>query len=87
MPAAKYNTDTGLAKRKMDGLQRAKTMLLENPGALTFAEIAAQLDVDRTTAHRYMRELGAVADGHGHYTYVPTPEDIHLARLILGEPT
>jgi len=73
------------ALTKLKHLERAKRLLLETDLGLTPTELAQALGVDRTSAHRYLKDLEPAVQnvGNGVYRYQPSAEDITFANLVL----
>jgi hypothetical protein len=71
------------ARTKLEKLTAAKLLYLQSPIGLTDIELAAQLQIDRSQAYSYRKELGCVAISPGRYTFNPSWEDIQLAFAVL----
>jgi Fic family protein len=71
---------------KTRNLARVKQLLIQaDENGLMPVELQRVLGVSRSTIGRYLKEVGAkeVRPGAERYTYIPTPEEIELARLIV----
>ena len=75
---------TGRGARRRARLTAIKIMLFGHASGLSTAQIAAQLNVHRTTAWRDLCAVGACHDPRtGLWTLVPTPTDVALANATL----
>lgn len=74
------------AQTKREGMNALRLLLLKQemrPG-----ELAQSLDVDLATVHRWIGEMPAIRKvSYGVYKYIPTDDEIELARLILAAAT
>lgn len=75
--------DMGHAHTKLTKLLEAKRIYLLAPDGLTDSELAQHLQIDRSSAFRYRKELGAVEVVEGRYTLLPTEQDIQFALAVL----
>ena len=73
------------AVTKLKHLEQARRLLLETETGLTPTELAQALGVDRTSAHRYLKDLEPAVrnSGNGIYRYQPSQEDVTFAQLVL----
>lgn len=69
---------------KSNKLASARRLYLLAPDGLTDIELARALDVDRTSAYRYRKELRAIGVSKGRYTLEPSKADVALAVAVLG---
>lgn len=79
----------GYAKRRLDNLQRVRIHLLKaGVDGCTVAELVEVLGVNRSTVWSYLRELNVEQVDTGkrntRWRYLPTREDIGLAKLLLN---
>jgi DeoR/GlpR family transcriptional regulator of sugar metabolism len=66
----------------MERLQMIRRLLLENNG-MKAEELHEMLEVTRGTIFRDLREIGTRTDDDGVHYYVPTEEEVELAKLII----
>jgi hypothetical protein len=80
-----HNTEESAmsARTKLMKLTAAKLLYLQSPQGLTDIELARKLEIDRSQAYNYRKELGCVAGERGRYTFIPTWDDISLAFAVL----
>jgi hypothetical protein len=71
------------ARTKSLKLAAAKLLYLQSPQGLTDIELARKLQIDRSLAYSYRKELGCVAVAHGRYMFIPSWDDIRLAFAVL----
>jgi DNA-binding IclR family transcriptional regulator len=71
---------------KQEKLDAAKRLLLTHENGVSVMELSKTLEVNYSTAWRYMQDLGAVETGEktARYTLTPTPEDVELALAVLN---
>lgn len=71
------------ALTKQKGLEQVKHLLLSHPEGVEFGSIVKLLDMDASSAWRYLKQLGARKIERGLYTLDPSAEDRKLARAVL----
>jgi len=73
----------GHAKTKAQRLLKVWSMLMREPEGVSVMDVQRTLDVDYSTAHRYLNELGAQNYQRGLWSLEPSADDVKLARAIL----
>jgi hypothetical protein len=71
------------AQTKVEKLLEARRLYFLAPEGIGDSLLAQRLSIDRATAYRYRKELGAIEVSNGKYTLIPTEEDIQLALAVL----
>lgn len=71
------------ARTKSNHLGVVRNLYLQHPQGLTDIEVAEMLRIDRRTAQRYRKDLGAVAKERGRYTVIPSRDDVQNAVAVL----
>lgn len=72
------------SRSRADKLVEAKRLYYLHPGGLTDIELARLMEVDIRTAYLVRNQIGAEKVSKGHYSIIPTADDIELARAILS---
>ena len=71
------------AINKADKLAAARRLYLLTPQGLTDIALAKALGIDRASAYRYRKELGATEVAESHYTLEPSQDDVAFALAVL----
>lgn len=64
-------------------LEQVKRLLLMSPEGVEMADVIKLLDMDQSSAWRYLQQLGARKLERGLYTLDPSEEDVRLALAVL----
>lgn len=73
----------GHAKTKTQRLLKVWSMLMREPEGVSVMDVQRALDVDYSSAWRYIQELGAQNRERGLWSLEPSADDVKLARAIL----